>query len=712
VSRPNGVDHPQPHTATVLDDSDERDRRVLAALRADPATEFLDTVAQQRETLARLRSPDAAELEDEPPRWVHYPWRRTVVGVLGPRSFATLRLDRNRNLITAAEQARLSGLRVGVVGLSVGHVIAHTIAMQGVAGFLRLADFDELELSNLNRVPATLLDLGVNKAVIAARRIAELDPYLPVDALTNGLTTDDLDQFFDGLDIVIDECDSLDMKLVIREAARERGLPVLMSTADRGLLDVERFDLDAQLPILHGLLRGIDSAQLAGLSTRDKIPHMLRFVDIARSSARGAASMLEVNSTLTTWPQLAGEVVLGATAVVEGVRRIGLGEPLPSGRTRIDVAAALDELTPPAPPPELPMPSAVLEAVPQDAIRAVAAAAARAPSGGNTQPWRITTGADSVTVRIAPERSSRMDVGFRASAVALGASVFNARVAAAAVGHTADVRLDENLTDGCPLQATIGLSPGAVPGLAALYGPMLDRGTNRNLGTGRALDSGTAEVLRSVTDHEGATVRLITDRADIQAAGRLMAAADRVRYLTADLHREMISELRWPGDADPDTGIDILGLGIERNDLVLLEILRRPDVMAWLADWDAGSGLGDDTFDKVNSSSALAVVSIDGSSLSDYARGGAATEAVWIAAEQQGLGVQPMSPVFLYAHDGTDLADLSATFAEELHGLQTAFHRLAGTVGLRHALVLRLSDAPQPSTRSRREAYPRNMVEV
>lgn len=62
---------------------------------------------------------------------MHYPWRRTVVAVLGPRSFATLRLDRNRNLITAAEQARLSGLRVGVVGLSVGHVIAHTIAMQG-----------------------------------------------------------------------------------------------------------------------------------------------------------------------------------------------------------------------------------------------------------------------------------------------------------------------------------------------------------------------------------------------------------------------------------------------------------------------------------------------------------------------------------------------------------------------------------------------------
>ncbi|AQA03775.1 hypothetical protein BVC93_16590 [Mycobacterium sp. MS1601] len=707
MSRPHGVDHPQSHTATVLDERDEQHRRVVDRLRADPGTEFIDTLAQQRDTLSRLRPPVPDELHAEAPRWVHYPWRRTVLAVLGPRSFSALRLDRNRNLITSTEQAALGRLRVGVVGLSVGHVIAHTIAMQGAAGFLRLADFDELELSNLNRVPATLLDLGVNKAVIAARRIAELDPYLPVDAHTGGLTTDTLDAFFDGLDIVIDECDSLDMKVVIREAARQRRLPVLMSTADRGLVDVERFDLEPGRPILHGLLRGIDSTRLAGLSTRDKIPHMLRFVDIARSSARGAASMLEVNSTLTTWPQLAGEVVLGATAVVEGVRRIGLGEPLSSGRTRIDVAAALDQLEQPPLPRDLPDPAPFDEPVPQSVIDRVATAAGRAPSGGNVQPWRISAATDSVTVRLVPDRSSRMDVAYRASAVALGASVFNARVAAAAADHRTDVRIDENPGEDCPMRATVRLYPGSAPDLATLYGPMLDRGTNRNLGTGEALDPRTADVLRTAADSQGATLRLITDRADIEAAGRLMAAADRVRYLTAELHREMISELRWPGEANQDTGIDVLGLGIERNDMVLLEMLRRPDVMAWLADWDAGSGLGDDTFDKVSSSSALAVVSIDGDTLTDYARGGAATELVWITAEQHGLAVHPMSPVFLYAHDGGDLAELSAPFADTLKGLQEAFHRLAQTAGLRHALVLRLSHAPDSSIRSRREAYTR-----
>ena len=112
-------------------------------------------------------------------------------------------------------------MTIGVAGLSVGHVIAHTLALQGLCGELRLADFDNLELSNLNRVPATVFDLGVNKAKVAARRIAEVDPYLPIDVhRRTDSTSDTVDDFVDGLDIVVEECDSLDMKAVVREAAR------------------------------------------------------------------------------------------------------------------------------------------------------------------------------------------------------------------------------------------------------------------------------------------------------------------------------------------------------------------------------------------------------------------------------------------------------------------------------------------------------------
>jgi len=244
--------------AAVLDAADPADHAVLERLRADPAIEFIDESERQLEELRKLLPPPEPEVVAEPSRWAYYPWRRTVVAVLGPRAFRAVRLDRNRNMITAEEQARLGALRIGVAGLSVGHVIAHTLVAQGMCGELRLADFDLLDLSNLNRVPATVFDLGINKVEVAARRIAELDPYLQVGVLAAGLTVDTVDEFLDGLDIVVEECDSLDMKALVREGARARRIPVLMASSDRGLLDVERFDLEPQRPILHGLLGDLD----------------------------------------------------------------------------------------------------------------------------------------------------------------------------------------------------------------------------------------------------------------------------------------------------------------------------------------------------------------------------------------------------------------------------------------------------------------------
>jgi hypothetical protein len=60
----------------------------------------------------------------------YYPWRRTVV-VLGPRGFSRGAPDRNRNNITKREQDKLVRCAFDVAGLSVGHVIAHTLAAQG-----------------------------------------------------------------------------------------------------------------------------------------------------------------------------------------------------------------------------------------------------------------------------------------------------------------------------------------------------------------------------------------------------------------------------------------------------------------------------------------------------------------------------------------------------------------------------------------------------
>lgn len=692
------------YSAQILDPTNPGDNARLDELRADPDIDFLDDHEAQLESLRTLRPAPADELLREERRWAYYPWRRAVVAVLGPRGFQALRLDRNRNNITVAEQTTLSTLTIGVAGLSVGHVIAHTLAAQGLCGKLRLADFDHLELSNLNRVPATVFDLGVNKAVVAARRIAELDPYLPVEVLDTGLNAETLDDFVNGLDIAVEECDSLDIKALLRVAARDLQIPVLMATSDRGIVDVERFDDEPGRPILHGLLGPLDIGLLPGMSSKEKIPHILRHLEAEKLSPRTAASLIELDRTLATWPQVASEVIIGASAVAEAVRRIGLGEELRSGRTRIDIGSSLDQVAEPAmaaarptTPPQQPL-------TPAGVTGLITIAAMRAPSGGNIQPWSIEAGEDEIAISLAPQYSPTIDVGFRGGAVAIGAAVFNARVAAAHHGVLGPVTFDEH-PGGSPLQATLRFGAERSQDLANLYGPVLARETNRGKGTAAPLSDAVAGALTAVAEREGGHLRLIAAPDEIDSAAQILGTSDRIRFLTPHLHQEMIAELRWPGDPDPDAGIDVHSLGLDDGGLILLELLRRPEVMAQLADWNAGDALGDDMRDRVRASSALAVITVTGGTLRDYAAGGSAVEAVWVHAQQHGLAVQPVSPVWLFAQDTTDLTKLSARFADELGRLQREFIDLAGAgADERIALILRLTTAAPSAVTSRRSA--------
>ncbi len=71
--------------------------------------------------------------------------------------------------------------------------------------------------------------------------------------------------------------------------------------------------------------------------------------------------------------------------------------------------------------------------------------------------------------------------------------------------------------------------------------------------------------------------------------------------------------------------------------------------------------------------------------------------------------MQPVSPpAFLYAHDDNELASLTPpTFTGELRSLQYTFRKLIGAEPQEaQALVLRFTEAPPPSVRSRRQSPP------
>lgn len=273
--------------------------------------------------------------------WVYYPWSRRLVHLLDEGEFATVRTDRNRNKITKEEQLRLSQLKVGVIGLSVGQSVSLTMALERSFGEIRLADFDTLDLSNLNRIRTGTHHLGVNKVAITAREIAELDPYLKVTCFPDGLTKDNMDAFFTeggNLDILVEECDSVDIKILARQKAKALRIPVVMDTSDRGLIDVERFDIEPNRPIMHGFLDHLDLSVAHGEMTPvQKLDYIMTMVGRESLSDRMKTSLPEIGHSIMTWPQLGGHVMLGGAVIGEICRKIFLKHMDWSGRWYIDL---------------------------------------------------------------------------------------------------------------------------------------------------------------------------------------------------------------------------------------------------------------------------------------------------------------------------------------------------------------------------------------
>ncbi|HLW21348.1 MAG TPA: ThiF family adenylyltransferase [Cyclobacteriaceae bacterium] len=334
-----------------------QDAQKLEELKARPFIVLTDSIEDQVAELIKINNPSEtfsteeladrvkAFFKDTPKEgfgvWVYYPWRNTLVRVLDEADFIHLRTSRNKYKITQEEQDKLQSKTIGIIGLSVGQSVAISLAMERTFGELRIADFDTLDLSNLNRIRTGIFNLGLKKTWMVAREIAEIDPFLKVTVYEEGITEGNIHDFFTlggNLDLLVEECDSLPIKISSRLKAKSLGIPVLMDTSDRGMMDVERFDLDPSRPIFHGMLQkfGEERFILESLN-KYKNEMMMGILDFNNLSDRAKESISLIGKTITTWPQTASSVIMGGAACAYFSRKLLLDETVASGRYYIDL---------------------------------------------------------------------------------------------------------------------------------------------------------------------------------------------------------------------------------------------------------------------------------------------------------------------------------------------------------------------------------------
>lgn len=178
--------------------------------------------------------------------------------------------SRNIGWVTDQEQQILRAKKVAIAGLGgVGGSHLLTLTRLGIGSF-HIADFDKFELPNFNRqAGATVSHLERPKTKVLAEMALDINPELNIATFPNGVTGNNLSEFFAGVDLYVDALDffAFDAREKVFAYCAEQAIPAV-TAAPLGMGA-------ALLNFLPGGMTFEQYFQLNGKSEVDKIFHFL-----------------------------------------------------------------------------------------------------------------------------------------------------------------------------------------------------------------------------------------------------------------------------------------------------------------------------------------------------------------------------------------------------------------------------------------------------
>ena len=338
-------------------------------------------------------------------------------------------------------------------------------------------------------------------------------------------------------------------------------------------------------------------------------------------------------------------------------------------------------------------------------------AAVLAPTPDNNQPWRFVSEKDRLLVCLDPSRALPSDVNSMFDLIGLGAAVENASIAARQMGYEPSVEYSSNTVgsateNGSQPAVTMTFTPGGRPDL--LHGYLETRCTCRKLYSTRPVPQNCLDTLADA-GNEFSDIQLdwITDRSRVRAIARVLAASDRIRFEYEPFHNELFRQLRFTVDEAERTrdGLDLRTLELPPGAGLMLRPLGSWSRMKWVHRLGLGRLLTVPSALSVCKSGAIGVLSVAEPTSAGFLQGGRAFERIWLAAQAEGLALQPLGSLSIFcAHLGIlGGQKLSPHHKQRIGRLLDRFRKLVPTVAGRTLLILfRLGHSDPPRYRSLR----------
>ncbi|MBO7482816.1 MAG: sulfur carrier protein ThiS adenylyltransferase ThiF [Kiritimatiellae bacterium] len=136
--------------------------------------------------------------------------------------------------LTERERGILESARIGIAGAGgLGSNVAMLLVRAGIVKFV-IADFDEVNASNLNRQFFFRGQIGEKKVEALAHNLRLIEPDLELELHDVRLTDGNVAGVFAGCDIVVEAFDAAESKTMLLDALLPLGRPVVAATGLAG----------------------------------------------------------------------------------------------------------------------------------------------------------------------------------------------------------------------------------------------------------------------------------------------------------------------------------------------------------------------------------------------------------------------------------------------------------------------------------------------
>jgi len=597
-------------------------------------------------------------------------------GIGSKKAYMAEAFSRNIGLLTQVEQEKLSNARIAIPGMGgVGGVHLITMVRTGVGRF-HLSDFDTYEPVNINRqFGARIPDFGRPKMQVMKEHALSINPYIEIKEFPEGINNSNIDNFLDGVQVVLDGLDffAFETRRLLFKRAREKGIyvitagPMGFSSAmlifsPEGMSFDEYFNItegmtlsDKQLAFFIGIAPRATHLKYVDLSRVDLDAKAGPSLNIACQICSGMAATEAVRIILNkggikpvphffqfdpfTQEYRKGKLYMGNRNPVQKIKLKVVKKLLAKNKCKYKPSI-----------PELPVIKITKEHLPEEVIRYIIRAGIQAPSGDNAQPWRFSFKDNTIFLYLNKNADdSFFNINQIASIISCGAVLENIRIAASAFELNANIKYLPSWAKD-DLIATIELIYNGIP-KNPLFASIWKRNTNRTFYKKKPIPSLVLNDLeKSISDIPGIKLHFVVEKDELKKLAKIIYKTDRIRTENRSLHEYLVKMIRYSHKEAIETrdGLPIKNLEAGFAGEIFLKATRPWFIMDLMNKIGVGRMVALHSFQSIINSSGVALLVVDGMNSKDFLKGGQAIERLWLSITRQGLAMQPMTAITLF----------------------------------------------------------------